>query len=382
MIDGLKISIPQRIALLRVVLTLSLIISVFLSFNLWAGYRTFPYSPILLLDILPIQYDFAWVVLALLFWLCSLFLKQQRLFIFLAFLVCVFLVLMDINRLQPWFYIYNSLLIVFIFYNGRVDDPNKFTSIFIILQLIFASVYFYTGISQLNSEFVNMVFPELISPLKTLMSERQFIFFKKMAHISPYAMMFIGLGFTISPLRYLAITLAVVVHLLLAIFLFPSANNANYALWFSNITFLVMTMLLFSGKTKQRYFSPTFLFKMPLFYLVAVLFLILPAFNTVNKWPDFLSSNYGSGNNNKAIITLSLEAKNKLPLYQQHFCRETDSAIVMDYDAWSEHELHAPCFPEPEVFAHIYEDLQNLTGTGVKDIQLQQVPGQKLLLKP
>ena len=238
MMDGLKISIPQRIILLRVTLTLSLIISVFLSLNLWAGYRDFPYAPLYRLNVIPVHYDFVIIGLALLFWLCSMFLKQQRLFIFLAFVLCVYLSLMDVNRLQPWFYIYNSLLIIFIFYNGRVDDPNKFTSIFIILQLIFASVYFYTGISQLNSGFITSVFPEIIHPLKRLMSERQFLFFVKTGHVVPYIMIFIGLGFTISPLRYLAIALAVFIHVLLLIFLFPSAANPNYALWFSNLTFL------------------------------------------------------------------------------------------------------------------------------------------------
>lgn len=382
MIDGLKISIPQRIILLRVTLTLALIVSVFLSFDLWAGYRSFAYTPLVKTHPLVTQYDVVIIGFVLLFWLCSLFLKYQRLFIFLAFAVCVFLVLLDLNRLQPWFYIYNSLLIVFIFYNGRVDDPNKFTSIFIMLQLILASVYFYTGISQLNSEFVNTVFPEVISPLKALMSERQFLFFKKMGRIIPYLLMFIGLAFTISPLRYLAITLAVAIHLLLLVFLFPSATNTNYAQWFSNLTFLVMAILLFSGKTKQRYFSPTFLFKTPLFYLVSVVFLIMPAFNTVDKWPDFLSSNSASGNNNVALITISEEARNKLPYYERSFCVKKDSLIVVDYQAWCAHELHSFCYPDARVFNSIYNRLQNLTGAHVKDLQLQCTPGQKLLLKP
>jgi len=382
MIDGLKISIPQRIILLRVTLTLSLIISVFMSLNLWAGYRDFPYAPVYRLDIIPVQFDFVFIGLALLFWLCSLFLRQQRLFIFLAFVVCVYLSLMDVNRLQPWFYIYNSLLIIFIFYNGRVDDPNKFTSIFIILQLIFASVYFYTGISQLNAGFINSVFPEIISPLKHLMSERQFLFFIKMGHIVPYAMIFIGLGFTISPLRYLAITLAIFIHVLLLIFLFPSATNSNYALWFSNLSFLIMTLLLFSGKTKQRYFSPTFLFKMPLFYLVSFIFLVMPAFNYLNKWPDFLSSNFESGNSNSVVITLTKETRDKLPLYEKHFCEQRGSLIIINYEAWCKHELHASCFPDPLAFNSIYGHLQKLTGASVKDLQLHRVSRQKILVKP
>jgi hypothetical protein len=383
MMDGLKLSIPQRMKFLRITLTFSLIISIFLSAQLWGGYRSFPYAPVIRNHFIQPPFDVIFTGLAVLFWLASLFLKKQRLFIFMAFALCVLLVLLDLNRLQPWFYIYNSLLAVFIFYNGRVDDPNKFTSVFIILQLIVASVYFYCGLSQLNAVFVNTEFVNLISPLKSMMSERQFLFFKKMGATSPYLLLFVGLGLIISPLRYIASSIAVCMHLLLLVFLFPSAAHADYALWFSNLSFLVMLLLLFSGKTKQRYFSPTFLFRKPVFYLVALFFLAMPAFNVVNRWPDFLSSNFKSGNTNSAGIQLTGQVKNRLPLYLRSFCSPSSNGRYdFDFKRWALHELHAECYPATPVFNSIYKHLQDLTGTGVKDIQLQPLPKQKLLCKP
>lgn len=382
MMDGLKISIPQRILLLRITLTLSLFVSVFLTTGLWAGYRLFPRVPLFPELRIPVKYDVVWIGLALLFWLCSLFLRRQRLFVFLGSVMAVLLALLDLNRLQPWFYIYNVLLLVVIFYNGRVDDPNKFTSIFIILQLIFASVYFYAGISQMNADFSENVFPDIIQPLNKLMSERQFVFFTRTGRIVPFVMLFIGLGFVISPMRYLSIALAILLHSLLLIFLFPSARNTNYALWFSNLSFLVISVLLFSGKTKQRYFSPTFLFKMPLFYLTTALFLVAPAFNMAGKWPDFLSFNQRSGNNKAAMVTLSAAAHAQLPPYLRHFCKEWQSGFVIDYEAWCRHETGADCFPEKLVFTALRQHLQNLTGTGVKDVQLTLLPARALLVKP
>jgi hypothetical protein len=383
MMDGLKLSIPQRMTLLRVALTFSLIVSVVLSAPLWGGYRSFPYAPVIKNNFVQAPYDVIITILAVLCWLASLFLKRQRLFIFLALVLCVLLVLLDLNRLQPWFYIYNSLLAVFIFYNGRVDDPNKFTSVFIILQLIVASVYFYCGLSQLNAVFVNTEFVNLISPLKAMMSERQFLFFKKIGAVTPYLLLFVGLGLIISPLRYIATSIAVCIHLLLLVFLFPSSNHPDYALWLSNLAFLIMLLLLFSGKTKQRYFSPTFLFRKPVFYLVGIVFLVMPAFNVVNRWPDFLSSNFNSGNNNSATILLSEEVKNELPFYLRSFCIPSQNGMYdLDFKSWARHELHAECFPETLVFNSIYGHLRNLTGTGVKDIQLQPAPKQKLLCKP
>lgn len=382
MMDGLTISIPQRLFLLRIVLILSLSVSVFLTPSLWAGYRYFPAVPAVSLPVIPAPYDMLLIGAVLLFWMCSLFMKKQRLFIFIAFVASTYLALLDLNRLQPWFYIYNVMLLVFVFYSGRVDDPNKFTSIFIILQLMFASVYFYAGLSRFNASFANEVFPELIKPLSGMMSERQFLFFRKIGRLVPAVLMFMGLGFVISPIRYLSIALAVLVHVLLLIFLFPSPQNTNYALWFSNLVFLVMAILLFSGKTKQRYFSPTFLFKMPLFYVLTLLFLVAPAFNTVNRWPDFLSFNFRSGNNNGAVLTLSPEAQQKLPYYLRSFCKGDAQEGRLDYQAWASHELGADCFPANAVFMALPEHLHILTGAGVKDIQLELRPKADLLVKP
>jgi len=274
------------------------------------------------------------------------------------------------------------MLLVFVFYNGRVDDSNKFTSYFIILQIIFASVYFFCGLNQLNSLFIDTDFSEIISPLKGMISERQFLFFRKMGFMVPYILMFIGLGLIISPIRYLAITLALLVHFSLLIFLFPSSKNQNYALWFSNLSFMTMLLLMFSGKTKQRYFSPTFLFQVPLFYPVMVLFVVMPFFNNRGEWPDYLSSNFKSGNSNSVRISLSEKAAENLPTHITRFCTPEYSFLNFDYRSWCLNELNVECYPEKMVFNSIYNYVKQSDKQLVKEIELQVVPKQKLLLKP
>ena len=382
MMNGLQILIPQRMMLLRITLIVSLIVSVFLSLNLWAGYRVVPYTSLIGDNPIKAPFDFSYIVLIILLWTGSLFLKRHRLLIFFASLISVVLVLFDINRLQPWFYIYNAMLIVFLFYDGRVDDSNKFTSYFIILQIIFASVYFFCGLSQLNSLFIDSDFSEIISPLRNMISERQFLFFKKMGFMVPYLLLFIGVGLIISPIRYLAITLALLLHFLLLILLFPSEKNKNYALWFSNLSFMVMLVLMFSGKTKQRYFSPTFLLQMPLFCLVMVLFVILPFFNNSGKWPDFLSANFRSGNTTSALISVSEKAVEHLPTTITRFCSPHYSFLNFDYNSWYLNELNADCYPDANVFNSIYKYVKDSDKQLVKEIELQLVPKQKLLLKP
>lgn len=382
MMDGLQISIPRRMMFLRITLVISLIVSIFLSLNLWAGHRTAPYTSLIGENPLKAPFDFVYVVLLVFLWLASLFLNKQRLILFFAFIISVVLVLFDINRLQPWFYVYNALLVVFLFYNGRVDDSNKFTSYFIILQIIIASVYFFCGLSQLNKLFVSSDFTEIISPLRGIVSERQFMFFKKTGMVVPYLLMFVGLGLVISPIRYLAITLALVMHVLLLFFLFPSQKNPNYALWFSNLSFIVMLFLMFSGKTKQRYFSPTFLFQVPVFYPLMILFVVMPFFNSSGRWPDYLSSNFKSGNNDAVVISLSERTLKYLPTHITRFCYPNYSFQNLDYEKWFLHDLHVECFPQSEVFNSIYNYVKDSDKQHVKEIELLRVPKQKLLLKP
>lgn len=382
MIEGLTIPIPQRLSLIRVTVCISFIVSVLLTFNLWAGPRLFPYVTFFDTAFIKPPYDYFIVSAFILFITASLFLKKQRLLVFLSLIVVGSLVAIDMTRLQSWVYIYFSFLFVLMFYNGRIDDANKFTSFFIVLQLIFCSIYIFNGISQLNSFFTETDLTDIISPLQSMMSERQFLFIKKTGVFIPYILIFIGIGLLIRPIRYLAISFAVIFHTLLIIFLFPSQNNQNYAMWFCNITFIPLLFLLFSGKTKQRYYSPTLLFQFPLFYLVIFLFWVMPWFNQKSIWPDNLSGNFKSGNMNAAEIKFSKIVLDRLPVYVQHFCHQKGPVYILDYNAWCRDELNTNCYREAITFNNIYSYIQQQCQPSVNDLQMELKPKQNLLLNP
>jgi len=378
MIEGLKLTIPERMQFLRIVVTFSLVVSICLSFNLWGGYRYFPSVPVFDFKFSLAPYDAIVIGLSCVLLFASVFLRKTRLFIFLALLLNISLVLFDLNRLQPWFYYYNAILFVFLFYDGRVDDSNKYTGVFIILQFIIASVYLYNGFSKLNANFVSNDFVTIIKPLKSLLTERQFVFVSKIGITIPYLLMFIGLGLIITPIRYLAITLGCFIHLCLFIFLFPSSTNQNYALWFMNIVFLIMLFILFSSKTKQRYFSPAILFQKPLFYLIMILFWVLPFFNSQNKWPNNLSGNYKSSNSASIELILGKQQHNLLPFYIKHFFKQKDTLFTLQYNEWCLNELKIDCYPENELFSVIYLQLAKPLPAFVKETQFIIKPKQTL----
>lgn len=370
MIEGLQLSIPKRMAILKNILTVSLLVSVLSSLHLWCGERSFPRSQVWTWFYLNEWGEISLLACYCLLLIASMFLRKQRLIMFLSLVIATVFVLADLNRLQPWFFLYNAMLTAFVFYDGRVDDSNKFTSYFIILQLIFASVYFFAGLNRFNSFFVQEEFTYTIAPLQNILSERHYLFFLKIGVSIPYLMVFIGLGLIITSIRYLAFALVVLFHLLLFFLMMPAFGNYNYPLWISQPMFILLALFLFSGKTKQRYFSPSFLMGVPLFYLVVALFLILPFFTKLGTWPQYLTGDFKNYKSEQHLLKLKPSVFEKIPNYEKSFCKESSNGYSLDYNAWCLHELNAACFNEKAIEKEVEAYVKQFDVKSPKNVQL------------
>jgi hypothetical protein len=367
MIRGLNISIPQRLFFIRISVTLALILSFFLSFHLWFGSSLFPNAPLFKTFHIAAPFETVLTSFSILFLICSLLLRKSRLFILLSLLVNVCLVIFDLNRLQPWFYVYNAILFVMLFYNGRVDDSAKYTSIFILIQLILTSVYVYNGLNQFRAGFIENDFRDTILPLSNLTSERQFAFFLNMGRFVPCFIIFMGLGLLIRPVRYLAIFSAWSFHFLLLIFLFPSDKNPNYALWLMNLAFAMLLLFLFSGQTRQKHFSAVVLLQKPLFYVILFAFWLVPALNYLRYWPKAPTTNFMCGKSVKINIdALSYE---KLPVYLKHFCSKNEQGYELRAGDWCRYELGSE-YTGHASFNNIFKrEIHQITSHDVKETE-------------
>ncbi len=381
MMEGLRLKIPQRMMLVRICIIVSLIVTMLVSFNLWAGERYFPYLPAFdhtLREVLFSGLVFTFIILCL---LASLFLRIQRILIFVALLGIAALIAVDMNRLQWWVYVYSAMLFIFVIYDGRVDEPNKYTSFFIVLQIMFASVYFFAGWQQLNVNFVRSDYADIIWPINYVVSDRQYGFFVNLGVFVPFMLMFIGISMIISAMRYLAITLAAIMHIFLLILLPLADRPTEWVLWCTNVTFLVVLFLLFSGKTKQRYFSPSFLFQRPVFFLTLVFFVVMPFFNRSGKWPDPISFNIKSGNGLQGKIQMEQEVLQSLPLYIVTFCDRTDEKVELFYNRWCTDELGVECYPGEKTLNTVVERLTDISHAKKGQITFRPLPKHPMLLK-
>ncbi len=375
---GFKLNIFHRLRLVKVTVAIGMLLSVCCCPNLWAGQRWFPVCPVF--DALYVQppYDYIFLVLEIVLLLALIISSKPRLLIFLILILNLSLILLDQNRLQPWFYLYNCILFVLLFYNWRIDNINNYHSFFIILQLCVSAVYVYSGLQKINPNFVDDTFKWFIKPLSAFFSDRQMQTIVKVGYAVPYIEVFLGLGLLIKPLRFIAVPVAIIMHILIVFLMSPFGNNYNMVIWPWNLIMVVLILLLFSGTTTERFFSITHLFKIPVFYLVMALFWVLPAVNLRNHWETYLSFSLYSGNTHNAKILLSDDAYRKLPFYLRHFVYWEGGEYMLYPKLWCLTELKTPLYPEKRIFEKTTSFVKVLTNCTDKDVKLVYIEKLKI----
>ncbi|MGZ3885337.1 MAG: hypothetical protein ACXVP0_01250 [Bacteroidia bacterium] len=379
MTTGPQLSIYNRLRFVKIVTASGMLVSMLLSLNLWGGQRWLPTCPVIEGWYVQPPYDYAFIAIEAVLLLMLLFnTPWPRLIMLFVLLLNTVLVLLDQNRLQPWFYLYNTIFLVLLFYNWRIDNSNTYHSFFIILQLCISAVYVFSGLQKLNPNFVNEAYGWFIKPLSGFVSERQMAVLVKTGRIVPYVEMFIGFGLLIKPLRFLAVPLLVITHVSILLLMGPFGNNYNSVVWPWNVAMILLVLLLFSGSTMERYYSITHLFNIPVFYVVMALFWFLPASNLWNYWDTYLSFSLYSGNNHSAKIILSDKAYSRLPYYVRHYVHEEAGLHMLYPKQWCIHELNAPLYPEKRIFNRVTAYVKVLTNGSDDDVKLVYIEKLKL----
>lgn len=371
--------ITERLALLKIVTLIGIIASVLLSINLWAGQRWFPKAPLFEFFVgLQAPFDYINLGVLLLLLVISI-LSRSKVPLVLLILFCVYLCIDDQNRLQPWFYNYVLILVIFLFYKKRVDEPNNYTTVFISLQILVALVYIFSGIQKFNSLFVPDTFTWMISSLDSIFSTRQMNVFQKLGHAVPYIELCIGLGLLFRPFRFIAVPLVIIMHIFILIMLGPFGKSYNYVVWPWNIIMIMIDLLLFANVKQERFFDISILFKSAAFYIVITLMLIFPIFSLNNKYDSYLSSSLYSANTHNCQLILSDNAYNKLPYYIRHFVTKNDDYNILYIKQWAINELKTPCVPEYRIFTNVQRYIIKLTGTNPQEVKLSFTERKKLL---
>ncbi len=371
--------ITQRLQLIKLTVLFGILVSVALSHNLWAGQRWFPKVPFLdNYNGLQAPYDY-FNLIGLIGLACLALFSESKIPTLFLILFSAYLCIDDQNRLQPWFFNYILILFVLLFYKKRVDEPNNYNTVFISIQVLVALIYIFSGIQKFNSFFVKDTFIWMLSPLESILPEKQLTLLHRIGGVVPYIEMGIGLGLLIKPLRFIAVPLVIIMHISILLLLGPLGKSYNHVIWPWNLIMIALNILLFANVKQERFFDVSILFKEVCFYCVLTLMLIFPLFSLNNKYDSYLSSSLYSANTHNCKLILSDKAYNQLPYYIRSFVTTNADYNILYIKNWALTELGSPCIPEYRTFEKVYESVIMLTRTDSENVKMEFTEREKIL---
>lgn len=294
----------SKVRIVEISLSVSLLIGILMSFNLWNSNREIPYCSISdsLNNYAALLSDVSISILLLLLILSLFFSKPIiKCFIILFLLLSVSI---DINRLQPWVYIY-ILMFVFTFFNNK----EVFTLLNIIL---FSSIYFWSGLHKINQSFLYETYYPL---LKTFgVSEVKFFLEENwIGYALPVFEICLGIGLILIKTRRVTVYLIILFHFCVIIYLSPLIGNKNGVVIPWNLEMSFICFLIFYNND-VKFLEINKLLKKDKFILLSVFAFvgIFPVLNFFSLWDDYLSFSLYSAKNKLFYIAISDKYLNRL----------------------------------------------------------------------
>ena len=349
-----KLRPSGRLSWLKVVLALAFLGGFLLSAQLWGVSRSYPLSPVAeSLPAVPPLLARIWFVALLVLLAMIAVVRQPRRYVLAFVALAGLLSLFDQSRWQPWFYQYLFMFAALVLYPWRERDPEKREAALNVCRLIVASTYFWSGLQKLNINFVEDLFPWLVTPLVALLPASSEGLIQSLAIAAPFVEAGIGVGL-LTRFRNVAVMLALSMHIFILFSLGPLGHDWNTVVWPWNAAMMVFVVTLF-WRTENFSARKILVPQTPFHWLVLLLFGVMPLFSFFGLWDAYLSATLYSGSTKSATLYVSETVKNKLPETTRNLASKSgaDGTSVISVTAWSWQELNVPAYPEDRVFKKI-----------------------------
>ena len=327
-------------------------ISKILAWKVFTTCRVFPIIPAL--KFLNIQVASVHNILftsSLLLMLFYIFLKQKKYILIFILLVEIFSCLLDINRLQPWEYLFSLVIFSFL-----VNRYKTFLSVFI---AILSFTYLYSGFFKLNPLFLKNIWKYLI--LHNFLGLNQNLVTNKWLYHSGYLFAMLellsGIGLLFTNTRKWSALFLILMHGMILIILGPLGLSINYIVWPWNILMIIFLLFLL----QNQYFKIA-LFDLFLKWNKLILFLIviLPIFNFFGYADNNFSFHMYTGNSKSCKIILRDTAKaNVLKPYFRENIENGKVQYYISVNDWAMKEMNVPAYPETRVYNAIDDYLKS-----------------------
>lgn len=332
----------KKLHFIRIVSCSAFLIGILGSYKLWLTYRVFPLAPLVKgFEASAVVHDLILLVLAssLLF----LIFRLNAGVILIFFLALALALALDQNRLQPWVYFY-SLILLFFYHPKNLPNPSFVLNA---IRLILICMYLWSGLHKLNIPFLTIEFPQLVNDFFAGKYPFAFTLSKQLAILIPLIEIIAGVLLIFPKRRLAGFVLAVCTHLFVLLLLSGIDHNPIVLPW--NIALILLGGVVF--------FKNDTLISLSGWKNLALVFLVgvMPLFNLVHAWGDYLSWSLYSAKNKLFYVAIAKKHWAQFKYLEPALISKGDSSkpYIVDVNKWSFHELNVPLNPEYRVFRGI-----------------------------
>jgi len=309
-------------------------------YKLWLADRLFPLIPVnKAFSAWPPLLHSTLFVVSMVCMLIILFypLKKITLVLIVAELLsCV----LDQNRWQPWEYQFIFMLAVIAF---NKEDKKMVH----ILQMIIAGLYFFSGLSKLNSAFIHDIWQHLVLR-RWLHIGPMGIWVIRAGYLLPLIEMSAGIGLLIKRTRKPAMYALCLMHFLILVMLGPFGLNINAVIWPWNLLMPFLLVYLFH---KMPFSFANGLLSKPFAWLVLLCWWILPWLQLWGYWDRYLSSVlYSGGVTQLFICSGNAEATKQMAAYLEKDFKSIPCRPLISVYKWGIAEMKTAPYPESRIY--------------------------------
>jgi hypothetical protein len=324
---------------------LFLFAGILLSYKLWISDRNFPLSPVF--DPLTVSpfVDRLLISLFLVLIIVDLFL-EKKILTTLILMMLTFLVAMDQMRLQPWIYIYFLFMLPLVLSN---DDRFTLNSI----RLIIPGIYVWSGVHKMNEYFVQYLKGILVEVINV---QRNVPFLESFIQFIPFFELAVGLALLFPTFRQPGVWAAAILHSVVLLLMGPTGANMNSVIWPWNLAMTIMVVLVFHNQDGRVILHSSAPAKRAISFTLAILVWILPSFNYIGWWDNYLSFSLYSGKISNFYIAIKQDQVHKIEKgFHQYFAEieGLQGGEVIDVQKWCMEELNVPFTGEARIFKNI-----------------------------
>lgn len=352
--------LDNRSKSIRIIISFFFLLGLLMSCKLWVPDRFFPHIPI---PFISIKFNGLIGSLALLMLIVSLLgsiFYKSRVWSVLIIFSTIVLALLDQMRLQPWVYLYFTILTCLVLTGQQSGRENAFLNC---VQTICVGIYFWSGLHKFNSAFLDYTFTSILETLFLIRDKELLLFLRNIGYVLPLVEIICGVLLFLPKTRLVGIYIVVALHMAILIFVSPLGINKNFIVIPWNLAMISIVFISFY-KTKNQILKWEGIYKLRILKSVTMLlFWILPFLNFFSMWDSYLSFSLYSDKANKYFIAIEQSEVHKIDKRLIPFFVELPNVKggnLIDVNKWSMTELNVPFYPEDRIFKKLSESFCKL----------------------